>query len=151
MKLILDYLATDGFFLFRDLGCRITDSAYWSAWGGTGYVVLESTIIRLKFDLDRRNIGLAIQSVLRHPNDDHWYSIGIVRQSLTDEIDKEFQPVMISPDWSSAETLHYGESSRFLEQRFDAIEALFHDTHLEATEQTLAALERQRASRLFGS
>jgi hypothetical protein len=150
MKLILQYLATDGFFLFEECGCRIVHSSYHPAWGGIGDVILESGPMRVRIELERQNMIVCFQPLTASiDNESDWSSFDLFRQMLTGEVDRGFQPVVISPDWKSAHTESYHDGSAFLHKHFTAIRSLFEPSAWAETHKTLEWLKEERVKRRF--
>ncbi len=151
MKAILNYLATDGYFLFSEGKCRIVDSTYCPGFGGTGTITLQNELLRLIFQQERDNLLLDFQSVKHKLGlSKGSFSFGLIRQLITGEIDKEFQPVIIDPhgNWMRLES--YKGGSDFLQHHFQTIQSLFDNFDLVSTEAALKTLEKKRVKRLFG-
>ena len=135
MHKILEFLATDGTFLYEEHCCCIVDSEYSEMFGGTGSVTLSNDIIELKFWLDRDRMCMDLHGVGSHTTDS-WFSMDIVKQLLTDEVNDK--------------SLMNHENVEFLKENFEDLQDRFASPNLPASESTCRKLERQRAKRIFG-
>jgi len=82
MKRILNYLATDGAFLYEDNGCIITHSEYVDSFGGTGSITLRSSTIELKLWLERDRLFLDVRGIGRPK----WFSMDIISELLSGQV-----------------------------------------------------------------
>ena len=135
MRKILQFLATEGFFLFEDHNFRFVDSHYWSAFGGSGTVVLASDVLDIRFAIEREHRIFMDFRATGRTSPNSWFSIDIVRQLLTGEIDRSYMD---------------DENTAFLNQRFHDVQVLFSKDRLDETEVEFKKLEKKRSKRLFG-
>ncbi|GAA2221930.1 hypothetical protein GCM10010413_12880 [Promicromonospora sukumoe] len=135
MDQILEFLAAHMSYLWRDARFRITDSDVTTSNGGNSTVVIESKILRIRLETDRRQLFLDFQPVrTNRPRD--WYSVEIVRRYFFGEPDV---PSMV--DASIAE---------FIGDNLDDIESRFSPEQWESTRESLKELERKRSKKMWG-
>lgn len=135
MRKILQFLATDGAFLYEEFDCRIVDSEYVASFGGTGSVKLTNDIVELKFWLDRDRLFMDFRGTSSQSKNS-WFSMDIIRQLLTGEV--------------TDKALMDHENVKFLQEHFERIQDCFTTQKLATTESTCTKLESQRSKRLFG-
>ena len=135
MRRILQFLATDGAFLYEEKECHIVDSEYVATFGGTGSVILRNDVVELKFWLERDRLFMDVRAVSSQSNNS-WFSMDIVRQLLTGEVTDKAK---LDP-----------ENVEFLKEHFERIQDCFTKSKLPATESACRKFENQRSKRLFG-
>jgi hypothetical protein len=135
VKKVVEFLATDGAFLYEEHGCRIVDSEFIATFGGTGSITLCNDVIELRLWLERDRLFMDVRALGRK-SQRSWHSLGIVRQLLTGKIGGEVL-------WDRANV-------DFLREHFDMLMDRFSKSNLDETESKCRELERQRAKRLFG-
>ncbi len=134
MRKILDFLATDGAFLYEDYDCRIIDSRYTESFGGTGSVTLRAKDIELRLWLDRDRLFMDVRGHGQR-RQESWFSIDIVKELITGEL---------------AEcAIMNAENTVFLKHHFQELTHLFSMANLSQTESTCRKLEKQRSKRMF--
>jgi hypothetical protein len=145
MRKLFHYFATDGFFLFEKYGCRIIDSLR----DHCRYVTIQSQIVRLMFWMEHNLINLDFQSITEdyQSPEYHWYSMGLVRELLTGEIDREFDPLHVDFQAWTVGTPGYADASQFLEKNFPAIEIRFNSVNLAKTKEIMERLKQERVKR----
>lgn len=136
MRYLFSYLATDGAFLYEDLGAEIVNSEYVDRFGGLGSVVLRCKPVEIRLELDR---GMGSHPVIsldvRPIGGKEWYSLDIISELLTGVVSH------------SAEMNE--SNAQFLRENFSRIKSKFSALELDATERHCKKLERKRADRLF--
>lgn len=135
MKRILEYLSTDGAFLYEEHGFALRDSEYIDSFGGTGSVTLSNDLIELMFWLDRDRLFLDVRGLESHSTDS-WYSMDIISELLTGEV--------------SDTAAMNATNTTFLREQFQEIQDRFMHENLQSTESTCSRLKRNRAKRIFG-
>lgn len=132
MKRILNYLATNGAFLYEDDGCIITHSEYIDSFGGTGSVTLCGDSIQLRLWLERDRLFLDVRGIDRAK----WFSMDIITELLSGRV---------------PETGEMNEqNTTLLREQFAQIEQRFSPTEIELTEKECCRLEKKRAKEMFG-
>lgn len=133
MNELLDFVRSELSFLYNVYRCRFVNS---SARGSDALLVFEADELRLRLTIDRGQITIEFQNA-QTGDDLNWYSIGMIRQMLTNETcDNE---VLDS------------ELSQFICDNFVRIMSCFSTANAPSTEKQLAILEEQRGIRLFGN
>lgn len=135
MRQILEFLATEGAFLYEEWGCRVVNSEYVPTFGGTGSVTLTNDIVELNFWLERDRLFMDLRGVASQSKN-AWFSTDIIRQFLTGEV-------------MDRARMDHGNVD-FLRTNFERIQDCFTKSQLATTELACKNLERQRAKRLFG-
>jgi hypothetical protein len=136
MNEILAFIFRHCSFLWDQAGYRFTDSRSTPSFGGDGYVILESSSLRLRFLRKRGQLFLDVQEP-GAGEDARWYSIDIVRRLLTGE---RMASAELSADYAQFLRLHLSD-----------IEARFSDQSARPeTKRRLDELEQIRAKELFG-
>jgi len=135
MDEILTLLVGRCSFLYKDRGCRFSDSKVFESFGGDAWLTLSTNYLRLKFVRDRGQIFLDFQRV-SDKGDKFCYSIDIVRQFVTGEkgCSSELNPGNVD----------------FLKTRFAEIEELFSSKDFLKIRNQLDELKRLRSKDLFG-
>lgn len=126
------YVRENCAFLYTDHGASCIDE---KSDSGNALLVLVTADLQLRFVRDRGQLFLELRS--RHVSSDaEWFSLDLVQQLLTDEIDDQ-TPL--------------GDSRvNFLERHFADISKAFAGDQARATSFRLHELARARAKRLFG-
>ena len=135
MKKILNFLATDGAFVFEEHDCRLVDSEYIPAFGGTGSITLRNEFIALRFCLDRDRLTMEVKAA-NDVSPYSWFSLDIIRQVLTGEI--------------VPTTTLTSDNVVFIRSNFLKIQDLFKQGCRFDTEKRCREFEAQRSKRLFG-
>jgi hypothetical protein len=130
MRKILTYLATDGAFLYEELGAVIVNSEYIEMFGGMGSVTLRSDPIDIKLDLDRDIIFPDVRAVGRK----EWFSLDIISELLTGVVSN-------SADMESNE--------QFFRENFSRLKSKFSALEVDATERHCKKLKQNRLNRRF--
>jgi hypothetical protein len=134
VKKILEYLADGGSFLYEKFGCRISDSKYDGAFGGTGSVTLKNDVVEIRLWLDRDLLMVDMRGLSRR-RAESWYSIDIVKELLIGQA----QETAVLND----------ENAVFFRTHFSDILKCFSSAHLASTESKCNELEKRRSERLF--
>ena len=134
MRKILQWLSTDGAFLYEEESFHVVDSEYIDSFGGTGNMVLSNGIIDLRLSIDRDRLLTEICGSGR-TSPQAWFGLDVVRQHVTNEI---------------ATAVMDSDNVDFLRTHLKDIQQRFAKDSLQSTEAELKQLEKQRAKRLFG-
>ena len=135
MRKILNFLATDGTFLYEEHHCRIVDSEYIATFGGTGSVTLRDDVVEVRFWLDRDRLFMDLRAINRN-SPQAWYSIDILKQLISGEISDKAEMDQ--------------ENIDFLKAKFPELHTRFASQNVTTTEEACTKMEEQRAKRLFG-
>ena len=130
MRKILTYLATDGAFLYAELGAVIVNSEYIEMFGGMGSITLRSDPIDIKLDLDRDIIFPDVRAVGRK----EWFSFDLISELLTGVVSN-------SADMESNE--------QFFRENFSHLKSKFSALEVDATERHCNKLKQNRLNRRF--
>jgi hypothetical protein len=134
MRLIFSFIAGYLACLWDGAWFQITASESSSSNGGDGYLVVESSVLRLRFVCDRQQLFLDFQPAWSDRT--KWYSNDLVRRMFTRE--RERSAVL---DESYAQ---------FVCDNLQEIERRFDRSNWDETESTLKALQRKRDKERFG-
>jgi hypothetical protein len=135
IRRILQFLATEGAFLYEAYNCRIVDSEYIPTFGGTGNVTLRNEVVELRLWLERDRLFMDLRAV-GTKSKNSWFSTDIVRQLLTGEVNDK--------------SLMDQENAEFLKENFEDVQERFSNPRLSASESACRELESQRSKRQFG-
>ncbi len=132
MNKLLEFLIENFSYLYNELECRFSDS---QVHGSNAVLVFEIDELRLRFVRDRSQIFADFQNKRRGAQN-RWYSFGVVRQLVTDDV-------------GGSEELD-GDKALYIHQHFSEIRDLFSKVNASKTEKKLDEFEHARGERLFG-
>jgi len=130
MTQILAFIAAHMGFLWEGARYRITGSETATSNGGDAYLLVESSILRLRFVQDRRQLFLQFQPI-GDPSPRNWFPVSIVRQLFFER-----------PETSGLLDESY---ATFVGDHLDEIENMFEPNSWPATRAALKALTTKRA------
>jgi len=122
-------------FLWEGARYRITGSETATSNGGDAYLIVESSILRLRFIQDRRQLFLDFQPRRPEPSQE-WFSVDLIRRMFQGQ-----------PEVSGVLDESY---ATFIQDHLDEIESRFEDDSWLATQAALKILKKKRAKELFG-
>lgn len=134
MKLIFSFIAAYMACLWEGGWFQITGSESSTSNGGDGYLVVESSVLRMRFVCDRQQLFLDFQPAWA--NSAKWYSNDLVRRMFTER--RERSAVL---DESYA---------KFVCDNLQEIERRFDKSNWDETESALKAVQRKRDKERFG-
>ncbi|MGW2094390.1 hypothetical protein [Promicromonospora sukumoe] len=135
MGQILEFVAAYMGYLWPEARFRITDSDVTKHNGNNSMLTIESDLLRLRLETDRRQLLLDFQPVhTDRPKD--WYSVGIVRRFFRGT--------------SEPSGLLDESFAAFVGEYLDDIEDHFSPARWEETRTALKELERKRSKEMWG-
>ncbi len=135
MNEILQFLIAHCSFLYESGRFKFVDSGTSTSFGGSGFLVLESDAIRLRFLRDRGQLLLDFQPGSRRGEHD-WHSVDVVRKLVTGD--------------PAVSGLLNEENAAFLRRHINEIEEKLSGPNAKDSVEKLHELERKRAKKLFG-
>jgi hypothetical protein len=135
MDELLQFLLQHGSFLYKECGCRFVDSRVSDSFGGDAFLILATDNVRVRLVRDRAQLFGDFQKPEASAEDEA-FSIDIVRQHLTGEVDYD--------------TFLNAKNASFVRSHFRSVERLFDQATFAETRRKLQRLKAERAKKLFG-